>query len=102
MTIRFGVMSNNQPAPGADLPGMVDELIEEAQVAERAGFDSFFVNEHHQEPAGYFPSPFVLLGTVAEMADQVQRNRERWGFSYYTVHGPFREAFAPVIERLRP
>jgi probable F420-dependent oxidoreductase len=47
-------------------------------------------------------SPFVLLGTVAEMADQVQRNRERWGFSYYTVHGPFREAFAPVIERLRP
>src|SRR4029078_11996237 len=47
-------------------------------------------------------SPFVLLGTVAEMADQVLRNRERWGFSYYTVHGPFREAFAPVIERLRP
>ena len=47
-------------------------------------------------------SPFVLLGTVAEMAGQVQRNRERWGFSYYTVHGPFREAFAPVIERLRP
>lgn len=46
-------------------------------------------------------SPFVLLGTAAEMADQLQRNRERWGFSYYTVHGPFREAFAPVIERLR-
>ena len=39
---------------------------------------------------------------AAEMADQMRRNRERWGFSYYTVHGPFREAFAPVIERLRP
>lgn len=65
MTIRFGVMSNNQPALGADLPGMVDELVEEAQVAERAGFDSFFVNEHHQEPAGYFPSPLVLLGALA-------------------------------------
>ena len=46
-------------------------------------------------------TPFVLLGTVAEMADQMQRNRERYGFSYYTVHGPFRDAFAPVIERLR-
>ena len=46
-------------------------------------------------------TPFVLLGTVTEMADQMRRNRERYGFSYYTVHGPFREAFAPVIERLR-
>ncbi len=46
-------------------------------------------------------TPFVLLGTVAEMADQLRRNRDRYGFSYYTVHGPFREAFAPVIERLR-
>jgi probable F420-dependent oxidoreductase len=46
-------------------------------------------------------TPFVLLGTVAEMADQLRRNRDRYGFSYYTVHDPFREAFAPVIERLR-
>ena len=46
-------------------------------------------------------APFVLVGTVAEMADQLRRNRDRYGFSYYTVHGPFREAFAPVIERLR-
>jgi alkanesulfonate monooxygenase SsuD/methylene tetrahydromethanopterin reductase-like flavin-dependent oxidoreductase (luciferase family) len=46
-------------------------------------------------------TPFVLIGTVAEMADQLQRNRDRYGFSYYTVHGPFREAFAPVIEILR-
>ncbi len=46
-------------------------------------------------------TPFVLVGTVAEMADQLRRNRDRYGFTYYTVHGPFREAFAPVIERLR-
>ena len=59
--ITFGIMSNNQPAMGADLPRMVDELIEEAQTAERHGFDSFFVNEHHQEPAGYFP---LVSGSV--------------------------------------
>ncbi|GLW35980.1 LLM class F420-dependent oxidoreductase [Actinoplanes regularis] len=47
-------------------------------------------------------TPFLLIGTVDEMAEQVLRNRERFGFSYYTVHDPHLEAFAPVIEALRP
>ncbi|MGP3970241.1 TIGR03621 family F420-dependent LLM class oxidoreductase [Streptomyces sp. 6N223] len=46
-------------------------------------------------------SPFVLLGTVEEIADQLLAQRERYGFTYYTVHGPYMEAFAPVIPRLR-
>jgi probable F420-dependent oxidoreductase len=46
-------------------------------------------------------TPFVLIGTVQEMAEQIIRNRERFGFSYYTVHGPYMETFAPVIERVR-
>ena len=46
-------------------------------------------------------TPFVLIGTVEQMAEQIIRNRERFGFSYYTVHGPYAEAFAPVIELVR-
>lgn len=46
-------------------------------------------------------TPFVFVGTVDDMADQARRNRERYGFTYYTVHGPFMEAFGPVVERLR-
>jgi alkanesulfonate monooxygenase SsuD/methylene tetrahydromethanopterin reductase-like flavin-dependent oxidoreductase (luciferase family) len=46
-------------------------------------------------------TPFVLIGTVEEMAEQIVRNRERFGFTYYTVHGPYLDAFAPVIERVR-
>ncbi len=46
-------------------------------------------------------TPFVFIGTVEQMADQALRNRDRYGFTYYTVHGPFMTAFAPVIERLR-
>lgn len=46
-------------------------------------------------------TPFVLVGTVEQMAEQILRNRERFGFTYYTVHAPFMEAFAPVIERVR-
>jgi probable F420-dependent oxidoreductase len=46
-------------------------------------------------------TPYVLFGTVDEMAAQILRNRDRYGFTYYTVHGPFAEEFAPVIERVR-
>ena len=46
-------------------------------------------------------TPFLLFGTVDEIADQIARNRERYGFTYYTVHAPFAEELAPVIERLR-
>lgn len=46
-------------------------------------------------------TPFLLIGTVDEIAAQVLAGRERYGFTYYTVHGPFAEEFAPVIERVR-
>lgn len=45
-------------------------------------------------------TPFVLLGTIDEMAEQLCRNRERYGFTYYTVHGPYMDTLAPVIERV--
>ncbi|MGH4024695.1 MAG: LLM class F420-dependent oxidoreductase [Pseudonocardiaceae bacterium] len=46
-------------------------------------------------------TPFLLIGTAEEMAGQLHDHRERYGFSYLTVHEPFRETFAPVIELLR-
>jgi probable F420-dependent oxidoreductase len=46
-------------------------------------------------------TPFLLIGTVEEIAAQLRRSRERWGYSYITVHGPYMRTFAPVIARLR-
>jgi probable F420-dependent oxidoreductase len=46
-------------------------------------------------------TPFVLIGTVEQMAEQIVRNRERFGFTYYTVQAPFMDGFAPVVERVR-
>ncbi|HZC41646.1 MAG TPA: TIGR03621 family F420-dependent LLM class oxidoreductase [Streptosporangiaceae bacterium] len=46
-------------------------------------------------------NPFLFVGTIEDMAEQVIRNRDRYGFSYYTVHEPYLDAFAPVIERVR-
>lgn len=47
-------------------------------------------------------TPYLLLGTVAQIADQLRAHRERYGFSYITVHQGYAEAFAPVIDVLRP
>jgi len=46
-------------------------------------------------------TPFAFVGTVDEMVAQVLRNRERYGFTHYTVHAPYMDAFGPVVERLR-
>ena len=44
-------------------------------------------------------TPFLALGTHAEIADHLRTCRARWGISYYTVRDI--PAFAPVIDRLR-
>lgn len=44
-------------------------------------------------------TPFVAMGTEAEIAQHLQRCRSRWGISYFVVREL--ESFAPVIERLR-
>lgn len=46
-------------------------------------------------------SPFLLLGTEEQIAEQLRENRERYGFAYISVHGPHMPALGPVIERVR-
>ena len=45
-------------------------------------------------------SPYLMLGTVDQIVEALQAQRERWGFSYYVVREPMMEAFAPVVARL--
>jgi len=45
-------------------------------------------------------TPYVLVGTVDQIADDLRARRERWGISYVMTHEPFMEALAPVVERL--
>jgi len=87
--IQFGVMANTHPAPGTDLPQMVDELIIEAQQAERAGFDSFFLTEHHQEPSGYLPSPLPLAAALAARTSTIRLGT---GIAILPLYHPIRLA----------
>jgi len=44
--------------------------------------------------------PLVLIGSVGQMADELQRRREMFGISYITVQADAIESFAPVVARL--
>jgi len=45
-------------------------------------------------------SPYVLVGTVEQIVEDLQRRRERWGFSSYMLFERDMETFAPVVARL--
>ena len=45
-------------------------------------------------------SPIVLMGTLEEIVERLHERRERWGYSYFTVHQAVARDFASVIERL--
>jgi hypothetical protein len=51
-------------------------------------------------PEEILRSPYVLLGTVEQMVEDLQARRDRWGISYYVVQEPYLEAFAPVVARI--
>jgi probable F420-dependent oxidoreductase len=46
--------------------------------------------------------PFILIGTIDEITHQVQRARQRWGFSRFTVREPAIDAIAEVTTSLTP
>jgi probable F420-dependent oxidoreductase len=45
-------------------------------------------------------SPYVLLGTLDEMAATLEARRERWGISYIVFNADSVDAAAPLVERL--
>lgn len=45
-------------------------------------------------------SMLLLRGTPREMADEIQRRRDAFGFSYVTVNARYADEFAPVVELL--
>jgi hypothetical protein len=42
----------------------------------------------------------MAIGTVIEIADQLERRRDDLGSSYVVVGGECHEAIAPVVDRL--
>lgn len=51
-------------------------------------------------PEDLLATPFLLIGTVEQIADDLWARRERWGLSYFTIFESAVEALAPVVARL--
>jgi probable F420-dependent oxidoreductase len=51
------------------------------------------------DPRVLLAAPFLLLGTTAQIVDQLFEARARWGFSYFVTRDA--GATAPIIEALR-
>ena len=51
-------------------------------------------------PDEILQSPYVLIGSIDQMVEDIHVRRKRWGISYYVVHEPHLEDFAPVVARL--
>jgi probable F420-dependent oxidoreductase len=51
-------------------------------------------------PARVLESPYVLLGTLDEMAATLEARRERWGISYFVFNADSVDAAAPLVARL--
>lgn len=52
------------------------------------------------EPADVLEIPHFMLGTVGQIADDIERRRERFGITHIVVPGDAADALAPVVERL--
>lgn len=51
-------------------------------------------------PDEILQTPYVLVGTIDQVVEELQAHRDRWGISYYVIHEPCMDAFAPVVARL--
>ena len=51
-------------------------------------------------PEDVLRAPYLLIGTVDEIVDDLRERRKRWDLSYYVIHEPYMDALAPVVARL--
>jgi probable F420-dependent oxidoreductase len=51
-------------------------------------------------PDEILDSPYVLVGSIDQMVEDLHARRQRWGISYYVAHELSMDALAPVVARL--
>lgn len=86
-TFGLGLFTGQRP-PGAARSTHRD-AVPLARAAEDAGFDAFWVSEHHGMPDGYLPSPLTLLAAVAAGTEAILLGT---GLALAPLHHPLRLA----------
>lgn len=71
--MKFGMLVNTQnPPAGENMPRLYDEILAEAELADKVGFDLLTVPEHHMIPDGYLPAPLLLLSAIASRTRNIR------------------------------
>jgi alkanesulfonate monooxygenase SsuD/methylene tetrahydromethanopterin reductase-like flavin-dependent oxidoreductase (luciferase family) len=66
------LVTTQDPPDGARVAERWQELLALAEVAERSGFTSFHLPEHHSREDGYLPQPLVACAAVAARTSTIQ------------------------------
>ena len=59
-----------------------------------------FAAQMGMDPADLLQIPHILIGSVDQIVEELERRRERFGFSHVIVPGDAAEDLAPVVARL--
>ncbi|HYZ91601.1 MAG TPA: LLM class flavin-dependent oxidoreductase [Actinomycetota bacterium] len=90
MRVGYGLITCQRPPDDtrsdADL---YEEMVERCVTAERAGFDSVWVSEHHFLDDGYMPSLLVACAAIAQATERVEIGT---GVLLAPLHDPIRIA----------
>ncbi len=77
------------PAIGAPLDTQYEAAIEQCAWADRLGFATVFLGEHHGAEDGYLPSPMVMASAIASRTKQIELHLSAL---LITMHQPLRLA----------
>jgi alkanesulfonate monooxygenase SsuD/methylene tetrahydromethanopterin reductase-like flavin-dependent oxidoreductase (luciferase family) len=95
MRLSIFSVQDHYPAQSRTVPQLYGEVIAQAELAERLGYDTFWVAEHHFHEYGVVPNPAVMLSTLAQ---RTSRLRLGTAISILTFHNPLTvaESYAMV------
>lgn len=71
MGVKFGLHLLTQVGPHEEHSHMFRTLVEEARLADVAGYDSVWVGEHHTSHAAHFP-PLMVLSVISQNTRRVK------------------------------
>lgn len=89
--LRYSLLSINDHHPRLPrtVPELYEQVMQNGELAERLGYDTFFCAEHHFHEYGVVPDPAVLLSALAQ---RTRRIRLGTAISVLTFHDPRRIA----------
>ena len=87
--MRYSIFSVNDHYPDLErtVPQLYGEVMEQCELAEKLGYDTFFCAEHHFHEYGVVPDPAVML---AALTQRTSRIRLGTAISILTFHDPRR------------